>query len=49
MFDVEYLMVVNYELISRGKYIYNKSKIISPYIKIIKRVKVNYEWKVEKM
>jgi superfamily II DNA or RNA helicase len=49
LFDVEYLMVVNYELISRGKYIYNKSKIISPYIKIIKKgKKVNYEWKVEK-
>lgn len=47
-FNVEYLMIVNYELIARGKqYIHNK-KVQSPYIDVIKKGKItNYNWKVD--
>jgi superfamily II DNA or RNA helicase len=48
-FGVKYLMVTNYELISRGKYVYKKAKIASPNIKIIKKDKrLKYEWAVDK-
>lgn len=48
-FGVKYLMVVNYELISRGKYIFKRAKIRSPNLKIIKNDKrLKYEWNVEK-
>lgn len=46
-FDVDYKMVVNYELISRGKYVYKKAKIVSPLISIKKEKKVSYEWNVD--
>jgi len=48
-FKVNYIMVVNYELISRGKYYYKNAKLISPYIKLNKvSEKVKYEWIVDK-
>ena len=47
-FDVKYLMVVNYELLIRGKYMYKNAKVTSPNIKIInKDKKPKYEFIVE--
>lgn len=48
-FGVNYVMVVNYELISRCKYVYKNTKIVSPNIKTItKGNKTKYEWNVDK-
>lgn len=47
-FGVEYLLVSNYELVARGKYIYKNAKLVCPYIKITKDKKPSYEWKVPK-
>jgi len=43
-FNVNILMVTNYELITRGKYYHKKTKIICPYIKKLKDKK--YVWNV---
>jgi superfamily II DNA or RNA helicase len=48
-FGVDYLMVVNYELIGRGKYTYKKTKMVSTNIKATKKEKgkpVKYTWDV---
>lgn len=47
-FKVKYLMVVNYELISRGKYMHKNAKLVSPYINIInKDRRIKYEWSID--
>jgi superfamily II DNA or RNA helicase len=47
LFNVEYITVTNYELMTRGKYLINNAKIMSPYIKIKKEKKLSYEWNVD--
>ena len=40
-------MVVNYDLIVRGKYIHKNTKMVCPNIKFSKEKKHKYEWKVD--
>ena len=44
-FGVNFVMVTNYELITRGKYYYKGTKMVCPYIK--QNGKKKYEWKVD--
>ena len=45
-FNVEPLLIVNYELIGRGKYIYNNTKLLSPLIKVNGETKSLFTWTV---
>lgn len=48
-FNVKYMMVVNYELISRCKYIHQNAKLVTPILKYTKKdKKVKYVWDVKK-